>query len=260
MLHISWLLQQSLWIPLAPRHIKEIAPVDVNGARQAPDGIGHGVDNVAAERQSVALPDGLGAGCLDLTARSVRQPPPQDVVLAARVDPDDGPHVVIVRHHGHARAPYHVEDREIGTPRLAKGPQNVSGRIGPAGHDFPDGRLTPYSRRRRAFASERVQVEHGLPPFVRYSWTLSGRATNHTTRQRARMIAAVDRHLPVHQHGGDAGRVAARLLVGGAVGDARGVEDHYVGPRAGIEDAAIAQPERTGRHARHLGYRRLERE
>src|SRR5262249_35332383 len=90
--------------------------------------------------------------------------------------------------------------------------------------------------------------------------TLSGRATNHTTRQRARMIAPVDRHLAVHQHGGDAGRISVRLLVGGAIGDARGVEDHHVGPRAGMEDAAIAQPERTGRHARHLGYRRLERE
>jgi hypothetical protein len=39
---------------------------------------------------------------------------PEAVVLAAAVDPDHGPHAVVVRHDRHLRRPDDVEDRQIG--------------------------------------------------------------------------------------------------------------------------------------------------
>src|SRR6266481_5322977 len=170
-LHIAWLLQQPLRIPLATRRAEEVTTVYVNSAGQAPDRIGHRVDDVAAQRKSVPFAERLGTRSLDSPAGLIRHTPPQDVVFAARVYPDDGPHVVVVGHHGHARAPNDIEDREIlgtverlnlGAAGFAQRPENRVGRLDRAGYDLADRLLARSSScRHDALILEVSKVKHG---------------------------------------------------------------------------------------------------
>jgi len=49
-----------------------------------------------AERHRLPLTERFGSSGLDPTSRITRWPPPENVVLAARVDADDGPHPMVM--------------------------------------------------------------------------------------------------------------------------------------------------------------------
>src|SRR5712692_5676670 len=74
------------------------------------------MDDVAAQELRVPFAERLGPHGLDPATGLAGHPPPEDVVLAARVDADDRPHLVIVGHDGHQWFPDDVEDGEIGRP------------------------------------------------------------------------------------------------------------------------------------------------
>src|SRR5262245_39352450 len=59
-------LAQRLGIPLAAAGLEEVSAVDVDGARQATDRVGHGVDGLLAEAEHFFLRDRRGAPCRDL--------------------------------------------------------------------------------------------------------------------------------------------------------------------------------------------------
>src|SRR2546427_6685184 len=109
-----WLFDEPLRIPFLARHSEEVATVNVNGTREPPDWIGHGMDDVVTEREGFAFAQRLGASCLDSTIRVGRQATPQNVVFSPCVDTDHCPHLVIVGHDGHPWSPDDVEDRESG--------------------------------------------------------------------------------------------------------------------------------------------------
>jgi hypothetical protein len=67
------------------------------------------MDGVVAEEGDVALPElGPAAG-----HDALRGPPVEGVVLLAAVDPDGGPHPVVVGEDPHAGRPDHLDDREL---------------------------------------------------------------------------------------------------------------------------------------------------
>lgn len=66
LLAFTGMFQQRLCVPLAARDSKEISAVNVDGAGEARDGIGDGVDDVAAKRLSVFFREGAGARGLSL--------------------------------------------------------------------------------------------------------------------------------------------------------------------------------------------------
>jgi hypothetical protein len=105
----------------------------------------------------------------------------EDVVLAAGVDADHGPHQMIVRHDRHARPPDDVEDRQIrsviellhlGPPRLAK-PGDDAGRIGNRPRDDFAHRFVGrvFAHRGAAILDKAIEIEHSPPP----SLTLASR-------------------------------------------------------------------------------------
>jgi hypothetical protein len=71
------------------------------------------VNDIVAEGFCVADTERPGASRFN-AAVAIRQAAPEHVVLAAGVDSDDRPHIVIVRHDRHHRRPDHVQDGEIG--------------------------------------------------------------------------------------------------------------------------------------------------
>ena len=73
------------------------------------------------------------------------------------------------------------------------------------------------------------------------------------------MLALVQHHLAVHEHGVDSHRILKRILERRLVGDGRGIEDHQVGPLAFLDRAAIGEAEDAGRQRRHLADRFFER-
>src|SRR4029077_7203994 len=88
------------------------AAVDVNGASEARDWIRDGVDDVVAEWLSVFFAEGAGAGGFESSGWTAGDAAPDDVVFAAGVNADDGPHLVIVGEEGHVGTPDYVEDGE----------------------------------------------------------------------------------------------------------------------------------------------------
>src|SRR5688572_33396561 len=67
-----------------------------------------------------------------------------------------------------------------------------------------------------------------------------------------RAAAFVNFELPVDDDVGDAFWILVGLLEGGAVADARGVEDGDVGEGAFAQHAAVAEPDARGGPPRHL--------
>src|ERR1700730_3023883 len=138
---------------------------------QTPNRVGHRMDDVASQGKSVAFAQRFGACALDSAPRLARQPPPQDVVLATRVDADDGPHLVVVGHDGHPWPPDDIQDREISraverldlraawlTQRL----QDRPGSLDRPGYDFTHGLLGPRpSDSGTAVGFEKVEINHG---------------------------------------------------------------------------------------------------
>src|SRR5215831_9983805 len=112
--HVVALFEQCLWVPLAAFRRKEVAAIDVNGASQPGDGIGHRMNDAVAERLGILLAQRLGTLSLELAAAGPRNAAPEDVVLAARIDADHRPHAVVMGHDGHLWCPDHVEDGQLG--------------------------------------------------------------------------------------------------------------------------------------------------
>src|SRR5262249_5458178 len=100
------------------------------------------------------------------------KPAPEDVVLAAGIDADHRPHLMIVRHDGHPWTPDHVQDRQIvraielldpGTLRLAPAPENMGRLRNRPGNDLADRfvrAVLGYGS--AAVGDELIHVEHGL--------------------------------------------------------------------------------------------------
>src|SRR6266487_229413 len=170
LLHVIWLFDDPLRIPLFTGHAEEVATVDVDGAGQTPDRVCHGVNDVVAQGEGVAFAQRFRARGLDSATSLTREPAPQDVVLAARVDRDDGPHLVIVGHDGHPWPPDDVEDSDIrraverldlGATWLSERRQNRPGIFDRLGHDFTYRLLPrPATYGGAAVCFEAVQIKH----------------------------------------------------------------------------------------------------
>src|SRR6516164_8824638 len=105
------MLLKSQGIPLASLRREKIATVDMDGARKPIDRIDDGMNDVSAQRFSVHCAKGLCTGGLDLVGASFH-PPPKHIVLPARINADDGPHSMIVRHDHHSGCPDDIDDGE----------------------------------------------------------------------------------------------------------------------------------------------------
>src|SRR6266571_3372984 len=189
LLHVIWLFDEPLRIPLFTRHTEEVATVDVDGAGQTPDRVCHGMNDVVAQGEGVAFAQRFRARGLDSATSLTREPAPQDVVLAARVDRDDGPHLVIVGHDGHPWPPDDVEDRDIrramerldlGATWLSERRQNGPGIFDRPGHDFTYRLLPrPATCSGAAVCFEPVQIKH------RHALLLLARNARHRLRREA---------------------------------------------------------------------------
>src|SRR5262245_54356996 len=69
------------------------------------------MNDVVSERLRILLAKRSRARRFDLAAR---EPPPKDIVLAARVYADHGPHLMVVGRDEHPRSPDDIENSEIG--------------------------------------------------------------------------------------------------------------------------------------------------
>src|SRR6478609_11763755 len=98
-------------VPLASFSGKKISAIDVYGACKPIDRIDNGMDDISTQRLGVCRAQSLCASGLDFVWRSFHAPP-KHIVLPARIDADDGPHSMIVRHDHHPRRPNHVDDGE----------------------------------------------------------------------------------------------------------------------------------------------------
>jgi hypothetical protein len=127
------------------------------------------VDHVRAQRRRVGLAERLRSSRFDLATRFASDATPEDVVLAAAVDPDHGPHAVVVRHDRHARRPDDVQDRwaalavqhlDPGALRRADRTQHRSAIRHGARDDLSHGRLRiRFDERRAAARDEALDVE-----------------------------------------------------------------------------------------------------
>src|SRR5258708_10933667 len=111
--HIVALLAERFRIPFAALGGEEIAAIDVDGGAQPRDRVGHGMDDVVPKGLGVLLAQRLRPGGLDPAARPIAKAPPEDIVLAAGIDADDRPHLMIMRHDRYERRADYVEDGEI---------------------------------------------------------------------------------------------------------------------------------------------------
>src|SRR5262249_58209773 len=96
-LDVIGLFQKAFRVPLTVCCREEVASIHVSCARQPTDGIDDGVDDVGTKRHRLPLTECFSSGGLDATRRITRWPSPEDVVLAARVDADDGPQPTVMR-------------------------------------------------------------------------------------------------------------------------------------------------------------------
>src|SRR5215831_19607010 len=68
------------------------------------------MNDVVSERLRILLAKRSRTRCFNL---ATREPPPKDIVLAARVYADNGPHLVVVGRDCHPRSPHDIENSEI---------------------------------------------------------------------------------------------------------------------------------------------------
>ena len=71
------------------------------------------MDDVLAQGGHVAGANGFRACGFDPILRTVLDLAPENIVLAAGVDADHSPHLMVVGFQGHHRAPHKVEDCQI---------------------------------------------------------------------------------------------------------------------------------------------------
>ena len=143
--------------------------------------VDHGVDGVVTEEGDVALEE-LRAAALH---HPLGGPPVEGVVLLAAVDPDGGPHPMIVREDAHARGPHDLEDRQVGGDvdaldlRLGGGQRLGDGLglgDGPNQHLLDGEAGLRLLRRGDAVSGEPVEVEHrgsfrsGAPVWLSPRW------------------------------------------------------------------------------------------
>src|SRR4029079_18269582 len=96
-------------VPFATFGGEEITAIDMDGSGQAVDRVDHRMNDVGAKRYGILFAKRSCARRFDSSWR-LGDAPPEYVVLATRIDADDGPHLVIVGHHHHAGCPHHVYD------------------------------------------------------------------------------------------------------------------------------------------------------
>src|SRR6516225_3613982 len=104
------MLPQRFRVPLAPFGSKEITSVNVYGAGQAWNGVGNRVNDVRSKRLCIFFAKRSRTRRLDL---AIRKPTPKNVVLAARVYANDGPHLVVVGPDRHSWPPDDIENGEV---------------------------------------------------------------------------------------------------------------------------------------------------
>ena len=144
----------------------------MDGAGEARDRVCDGVNDVASERLGVLLAQRLRAGGFHPASCILRQSAPEDVVLAAGVQADDGPHAVVVRQDRHVRRPDDVEDGQLGRVvdlldaglgRRAEALQDRCGIADRTGDDFSNRFVRGIGRERcAAIGDELVSIEHAL--------------------------------------------------------------------------------------------------
>src|SRR5258708_20669201 len=93
-LHVKALLAQRLGVPFATRLGEEGAAIDMEGAGQPRNWVGHRMNDVVAKRHGILFRQGLRSGGFNGPAVVGRQATPEDVVFPAGIDADDGPHLV----------------------------------------------------------------------------------------------------------------------------------------------------------------------
>src|SRR5258708_17985034 len=111
-IHTTGLLEERFGIACAAAGGEIIAAVDVNGAGEAGNRVRDGMDDVVSERLGVFFAERAGAGGFELAGGAARNATPEDVVLAAGVNTDHGPHLVIVGKQRHVGSPNNIEDGE----------------------------------------------------------------------------------------------------------------------------------------------------
>src|SRR5437879_11972373 len=82
--------QKRFRIPLAPLDAEKVSAVDVNRARQAPDGVGHGMDDVFSQLDRVFFTKGLCSRDFKPPAAVGRQASPENSVFSAGVGSTHG--------------------------------------------------------------------------------------------------------------------------------------------------------------------------
>src|SRR5580658_8345187 len=173
--HVVWTLAQRLGVPLAAFLPQEVPAIGVDGAAQARNGVDDGVDDVRAERATIAHAQRPCACRLDVPGGILGQPAPEDVVLTAGIDADHRPHPMIMRHDRHARPPHqvddgqcrgivqHVEPGALWRPQRGKHWPGIAHR---AGHHLSHALMAGIGTRRSlAIGEKAIDVErHSSPP------------------------------------------------------------------------------------------------
>jgi len=169
---ITRLLDQGFRIPFAAARGEKIAAVDVNGAGETGNRICDGMNDVLSERLGVFFAEGAGSGGFEFAGGGTGNATPEDVVFAAGVNADDGPHLVIVGEERHVGAPDDVEDGEegraeesldAGAGRFAEGFQDGGGIGDGTSGDIPNEVLVGVLlESRAAIADEGIQFEHRI--------------------------------------------------------------------------------------------------
>src|SRR5215510_1743859 len=97
-LNVVRLLYEGLRIPLAARRRKKVPTVDVDGSRDLIERVRHGMDDRRPERNRFFCAEILGSVPLETALRAAAK---KNVLFAASIDADDGPHAMIVglEHH-----------------------------------------------------------------------------------------------------------------------------------------------------------------
>ena len=135
--------------------------------------IGYGMNDVATQYRTVTATKRSRARRLHPSVRIVGQTTPKDIVLTAAIHADNGTVMVIVRQGPLSGAPYHVEDRQVGSTD-----QNASGSAGlftkrgdditrfrdRSKNNLTNGVTATFHESGAANCGETIDVEHGYSP------------------------------------------------------------------------------------------------
>src|SRR5262249_46121994 len=125
------------------------------------DGVQDRMDDVASQLRRIPHTERPGADRVDTPFVAL----PEEVVLAAEEDADDGPHVMVMRLQGHPRCPREIEDRQVGSAM-----------------ERPNARLRGLAQHRRHRCRLGKRFGHEPPP---RAWTVRSRNSGATTLDEA---------------------------------------------------------------------------